>query len=255
MSEERSRRPEPRANPDAVARGDSRAAEAAARLAVHAAAQVVCPYCKGPLAEAAPGVACEGCGTFHHPTCFAEHGSCAVHACGSTRGDARRVGAPAPTGFEPRSCAHCGEPCGADALVGRCACGRVVDLGCYERLGHCGLDSCRRVVRVMPHADAAQVHHLGRSRRLLALGLAGLGLAFAVVASPLVPRAFGIIPSLSPQDLLLVLCTALSLFGLALVPLSLSFAERRRAPSAGAERRPVPPPDPKACGREADPPG
>jgi TM2 domain-containing membrane protein YozV len=73
----------------------------------------VCPYCRtevGPVAE--ERLDCPGCGTPHHPECFAENGGCTVFGCSKAPQDEPKISlsgtelnqAPAPvatTAFPP----------------------------------------------------------------------------------------------------------------------------------------------------------
>ena len=43
---------------------------------------LVCPYCRCPIEESAVNpIVCAGCGTPHHPDCYAENGGCTVFGC------------------------------------------------------------------------------------------------------------------------------------------------------------------------------
>ena len=136
-----------------------------------------CPFCKGELAKGALGVACAACGTLHHPGCFAEHHGCSTHGCESTRGLSAVVGSPPLPPFQPVACALCGKDCPADAIVARCACGRLLHTACYEQLKRCGQGSCAGPVELLPHIEAVQERLRERGWLALRAGLAGVALS------------------------------------------------------------------------------
>src|SRR5512133_2236576 len=41
----------------------------------------VCPYCRGAIENESELLGCDGCGTQHHPDCYAENGGCTVFGC------------------------------------------------------------------------------------------------------------------------------------------------------------------------------
>ncbi len=43
--------------------------------------QLSCPFCRAPILEEDPLARCEACYTPHHPSCFEEHGGCALLGC------------------------------------------------------------------------------------------------------------------------------------------------------------------------------
>ena len=52
----------------------------------------VCPYCRTEIGEAAEErLECPGCGTPHHPECFAENGGCTVFGCSKAPQDEPKV--------------------------------------------------------------------------------------------------------------------------------------------------------------------
>jgi len=197
-------------------------------------ARRTCPSCREPLRDGAPGVACCVCATFHHPTCFAEQGGCAVHGCGCPRGDARPVGTtpPPPADFAARKCVRCGRPCPADALVARCGCRRVLDLACFEAQGHCGSGTCTHQAEVMPHVDAVRAQHLHEARGYFKTG------AVVIVVAPVLGAAKLAGDDDAPLDerRFEALLVGGTLGGIGLLPLLLGQRERRRAPAPSPDR-------------------
>lgn len=132
---------------------DARAVEAAS------GGQVRCPYCHDALADGALAGTCERCGTAHHAGCFAEHGGCSTHGCGSTRASTAPVGqATAALDFTPRSCGCCRRELPREALVARCTrCHTTLHVDCYDRMRACapGAAGCGAAVEVLPHAQVA----------------------------------------------------------------------------------------------------
>lgn len=146
-----------------------------------------CPYCHDALASNALAGDCVRCGTRHHASCFAEHGGCSTHGCGSTRAAAvqggARVGVQARPEFAPLSCGDCREPLPRETMVARCdGCGGILHVACYERLGACGAGAsrCRGPVSLMPHVEAAAAHLQVTARALLFTGIAWLALTIAL---------------------------------------------------------------------------
>lgn len=128
-----------------------------------------CPYCRGELPSGALAGCCEQCQTLHHVACFAEHRGCSTHGCGGARAVALRVGSPIPLDFPRLRCAQCRASPEQDAVVARCACGRVLDVPCYEALGSCGAPRCDRPVRLVTHLEAVAAGARARGLGLLAL--------------------------------------------------------------------------------------
>jgi TM2 domain-containing membrane protein YozV len=57
----------------------------------------ICPYCRGAIeADSAEQLICEGCGTQHHPDCYAENGGCTVFGCRCAPAEEPKVSIAAP---------------------------------------------------------------------------------------------------------------------------------------------------------------
>lgn len=138
-----------------------------------------CPYCRGELPTGALAGSCEQCHTLHHVACFAEHRGCSTHGCGGARAVALRIGSPIPLDFPRLRCAQCRASPEQDAVVARCACGRVLDVPCYEALGACGAPRCQRPVRLVTHVEAVAAGARASGLLLLALALVALLVAGA----------------------------------------------------------------------------
>lgn len=169
-------RPRPRPDDDARAAGERVRDEHARPGGLR------CPYCHDALSGAVGH--CLRCGTAHHVACFAEHGGCSTHGCGSTRASTAAPTAREEVAFTPVACGACRDALPADAVVARCdGCGDALHVACYERLGACPRGAgCRGPVELMPHAQAAALA-LGRTARgLLLVGAAALALALLAPA-------------------------------------------------------------------------
>jgi hypothetical protein len=57
---------------------------------------LVCPYCRTNIAAGGEPLICEGCGTAHHPDCYAENGGCTIFGCGKAPGDEPKVSVSTP---------------------------------------------------------------------------------------------------------------------------------------------------------------
>jgi len=171
-----------------IERGDDLLAEAEGLLEERRAHEPRCPYCHAGLPDGTLATACAGCNTLHHVGCFAEHRGCSIPGCGSSRARSQQVGAPPPQDFPRLQCSKCSQLMEPDALVARCACGRVLDTSCYELLGHCGAATCNRPVELIRHHEA-----VAQQRRTTGIigSLAGAGFALtcagalaAIVTNP-----------------------------------------------------------------------
>lgn len=146
--------------------------------------KVRCPYCHDALTGGLAGD-CAGCGTRHHLVCFADHGGCSTHGCGSTRASTAATAARAPA-FTPRSCPLCRDAILAEAMVARCAsCSEALHVDCYERVRSCkaGPTTCAGPIEVMPHAEAVAADHAMAARGLLAMGATFGGLVPLLLAA------------------------------------------------------------------------
>jgi hypothetical protein len=145
-----------------------------------------CPYCKGALLDGALAGTCVSCETLHHIACFAEHGGCSTHACGSTHARPTKVGeVRSPATFRGLACATCKLAIASDAMVARCdGCNTVLHTHCYESVGSCVLGAagaCRGSIELMPHGEAA-ARQARRGAIALMLSGALLTLPFAALA-------------------------------------------------------------------------
>lgn len=151
------------------------------------ASGVRCPYCKGGLVEGALAGVCVACGTVHHIACFAEHGGCSTHACGSTHARPGKVGEvrSPPMTFAGLHCAACKLALASDAMVARCdGCHTVLHASCYEKIGNCMLGAggaCRGSLELMPHEEAAARQQL-RGAYALMIASALTTIPFAVLS-------------------------------------------------------------------------
>ncbi|MCO5167936.1 MAG: hypothetical protein M9894_16455 [Planctomycetes bacterium] len=195
------------------------------------AGDVRCPYCHDALAEGALAGTCERCGTAHHAGCFAEHGGCSTHGCGSTRATTGAVGvAPSAVAFTPLTCSCCRRELPREALVARCGrCHATLHVDCYDRMRACapGAAGCGAAVDVLPHAQvvAMEWQRVARFGALLLVLWAGL---WAV--------AYGRAQEFAEREVIGFAITAgVAVFGAVAV-----YARLRAAGiAAGAARRPV----------------
>lgn len=154
-----------------------------------------CPYCKGELPDGALAGTCVACGTLHHIACFAEHGGCSTHACGSTHARPGKVGeVRPPVTFAGLRCAACKLALASDAMVARCdGCNTVLHTHCYERVGNCVLGAsgaCRGSIELMPHEEAARRQARRAAHALLVIS-ALVTLLFAALALLAVDKGHG----------------------------------------------------------------
>ncbi|MBX3470563.1 MAG: hypothetical protein KF878_27160 [Planctomycetes bacterium] len=213
---------------------DARAVDAAS------GGQVRCPYCHDALADGALAGTCERCGTAHHAGCFAEHGGCSTHGCGSTRASTAPVGAgPAALDFTPRTCGCCRRELPREALVARCTrCHTTLHVDCYDRMRACapGAAGCGAAVEVLPHAQvvALEWQRVARSGALLCVLWAALWAIAWVRAHTFAER----------EVLTYAIAAGVAFFGL--VALFARLRASRLAASAARPPRRVKAPDAKA---------
>lgn len=198
-----------------------------------------CPFCRGALLDGTLAGSCEGCHTLHHVSCFADHRGCSTHGCGSTQAMTLRVGSSVPLDFNRLNCDQCSTPVEQDAMVARCACGRVLDINCYEALGACGLAGCIRPVRLLSHIEAAAA---GARENLWVL----FGLALVMVPGGILPLV--ITGDRKAAALLVLSLVGLGIFAVAVVRLwasrrllGLRFASPRRSDGAADLKASEPP--------------
>jgi hypothetical protein len=206
-----------RPEPERPARGESASDEGAS------ASGLRCPYCKGELPDGALAGSCVSCGTLHHIACFAEHGGCSTHACGSTHARPGKVGeVRPPVTFAGLRCAACKLALAADAMVARCdGCNTVLHAHCYERVGSCVLGAsgaCRGSIELMPHEEAARRQARRAAHALLVIS-ALVSLLFAALALLALDKGHG--------DAVMVFATAAAI-GLGLFSLGVLNARATR---------------------------
>jgi TM2 domain-containing membrane protein YozV len=56
----------------------------------------VCPYCRSKIVAEDGPMVCEGCGTAHHPDCYAENGGCTIFGCSKAPGDEPKMSVSTP---------------------------------------------------------------------------------------------------------------------------------------------------------------
>lgn len=144
-----------------------------------------CPYCRGGVGNGDLVIECNACKTHHHITCFGENRGCSTHGCGSQRGRSVRLGSTLPAHAKTVGCAHCQQPLEVGALVVRCACGRTLDVGCYEALGECGNALCQGSAELMTQREIR-----ARNKRANAVALEVLTGILGAITLPFLVAAF-----------------------------------------------------------------
>lgn len=56
----------------------------------------ICPYCRNPIIPQEALTVCDGCGTPHHPDCYAENGGCTIFGCSFAPADEPKMSVSAP---------------------------------------------------------------------------------------------------------------------------------------------------------------
>lgn len=174
-------------------------------LTPNASARERCPYCHDSLGEV-ERVACEGCGTPHHPVCLEELGGCTVLGCsggvakkplGPTEEIRRRVQARAERFVADRSvqvepeaavrARRAGQPlfctaCERELISLFCPkCRTRLMDECAGDSVHCARESCRSFYGRL--AVGEPIDRLGRRRRTVKLLRLALALAGALVCA------------------------------------------------------------------------